>query len=110
MGELYNSDRPDTIKIRRKDQILEELRRDYQRLKLQHEGIDQFDRWISVDLNNAKLAAIATYRQWMPEFLALYNATGKDLTRFYSYVEAMRHCPHDALRQRIREYSPGKPC
>ncbi|MEX2523656.1 MAG: aminopeptidase [Gammaproteobacteria bacterium] len=110
LGALYESDQPRTDKVRRKDQILAELRRDYHQLKQRHDGSDRYDRWISIDLNNAKLAAIATYRQWMPEFMALYTATGNDLASFYSYMESIRHCPDHLLQHRIRQYNPGKSC
>lgn len=110
LNGLYNTDRPRTVKIRRKNQILAELHQDYRRLRKRYGGVDRYDRWMSIDLNNAKLAAIATYRKWVPEFMALYAAAGEDLGRFYSYIEGIRHCPDDALRQQIREYRPGKSC
>jgi len=110
LAELYHSNRPAEIKIRHKERILKELRREYERLKQRHNGIERYDRWMSRDLNNAKLAAISTYRRWMPHFLTLYQDTGEDLARFYSHLDDLRHCPEAVLEQRIREYRLGKSC
>lgn len=110
LGQVYRSDRPAAAKRLRKRRLLDELRVAYTKLKARHGGDDRYDRWMSGRLNNGKLVAVSTYRRLMPAFLALYRSTGDDLTAFYAYVEDLRECGRDSLRQRLRDYRPGESC
>ncbi|HLY53187.1 MAG TPA: aminopeptidase, partial [Steroidobacteraceae bacterium] len=48
-----------------------------------------YDRWIAAGLNNAQLAAVATYTECMPGFERLLADAGGDLPRFYDAVRAL---------------------
>ena len=52
-----------------------------------------YDRWIAAGLNNAQLAAVATYYQCVPGFERLLAAAGGDLPRFYASVRELAAAP-----------------
>lgn len=56
-----------------------------------------YDQWIAVGLNNAQLAALATYFDCVPGFKRLLAAENGDLPRFYAAVRALAAEPR-ALR------------
>lgn len=52
-----------------------------------------YDRWIAAGLNNAQLAAVATYYECLPGFERMLAAAGGDLPRFYESVRALAREP-----------------
>jgi len=107
---LYHSDLTAQAKRAGKARLFARLQAAYQRLRSNWGDDHRYDAWMDNDLNNAKLAAISTYYRLIPAFLALYQAGGRDLDRFYRYMESLKGCDHATLRQRIRIYSPGQGC
>jgi predicted aminopeptidase len=66
------------------------LREDYARLKSSWEThAPGYDAWMARPLNNARLAAVATYRHWLPAFDRLMRCAGGDFERFYAACEAL---------------------
>jgi predicted aminopeptidase len=61
------------------------------------DGID-YAAWFSGDLNNARLASIATYIDCVPGFERLLAASGGDLTVFYDRVRALGDRPAEERR------------
>ena len=53
-----------------------------------------YDQWIAAGLNNAQLAAVATYYDCVPGFERLLAAENGDLPRFYAAVRALAQAPH----------------
>jgi predicted aminopeptidase len=64
------------------------------------------DRWFGQELNNAHLALIATYEQWVPAFQELLKREGGDLRRFFRASEKLakleRREREEALRQLLQ--------
>jgi predicted aminopeptidase len=56
-------------------------------------------------LNNARLAAIATYREQLPAFRELLQCAGGDLPAFYESVEQLAELP-----QAERDAAMSAPC
>lgn len=52
-----------------------------------------FDGWFAPGLNNARLAALASYEDYVPGFRSLLAEAGGDLPRFYARVEALGRAP-----------------
>ena len=71
LDALYRSPLSDAEKRRRKAELLAELRRQYAGLKAGWGGYAGYDRWFAGPLVNPQFAAVATYQQWVPAFLAL---------------------------------------
>jgi predicted aminopeptidase len=110
LNRLYRSSLPDGEKRAKKAQLFRRLQDDYRQLKQRWGGDDRYDAWMEDNLNNAKLAAVSTYHDLIPDLMAVYDATGRDLKRFYNYMEGLKNCGHAALLQRIETYSPGHGC
>src|SRR5262249_38154466 len=53
----------------------------------------EYDAWIAAGLNNADLAAVATYFDCVPGFQNLLQQKQGDLQQFYSAVRALAHDP-----------------
>lgn len=84
LSELYisNLDLEEMRKV--KQVILKSLRDDYEVLKIKKwQGMEWFDRWFDVPVNNARLAAYASYRDQVPEFVKLLSECGSEFEKFY---------------------------
>ena len=90
---LYASGVNDTDKRAAKTRLFAELRAELTRLQTTQDGVKRSDRWQSLQLNNAHLASIATYTQWLPAFQALLVQQHGDLERFYAAVRDMSRLP-----------------
>jgi predicted aminopeptidase len=73
----------------------------YRRLKQGWAGDSRYDAWMAQELNNAHLALVATYYQWVPAFRVLLGRVNGDLPAFYARVEALADLPARLRRQRL---------
>ena len=53
---------------------------------------DRYQSWINNDINNARLSLISTYRELVPDFIALYQGSGTDIQNFYNQVKILSKC------------------
>ena len=95
LKEIYASDSSDAEKRVAKVRVFEELRNDYAKLKTGWNGYAAFDNWFKQDLNNAHLAAIGLYNQYVEAFQTLLAQHGGDLATFYREVERLAQFPPD---------------
>jgi len=74
----------ETADQKRADKALafDAMRADYAALKRGWGGTGDYDAWFAQPLNNATLAAVATYRRWVPALRARIEARG--LQAFYA--------------------------
>jgi len=99
--ELYDAGLPEPAMQAGKERLFDDLRRRYADLKASWGGAPAFDHWMARPLNNARLAAIATYREELPAFRQLLQCVGGDLPAFYDAVERLAELPQaerDAAR------------
>ena len=89
---MYNSSLDQIQKRRRKKELLDALADEYRVLRSGWKTNSQFDNWFSTGINNAKLLAVSTYRLLVPAFRSLLESSGRDLSRFYTMIEALRKC------------------
>ena len=82
----------------RKHAVLGAMRASYGRLKAQWGADAPFDSWFDAELNNARLASIATYFTCVPGFERELQAVNGDLPAFYRRVRALAK-----LDQRTRD-------
>ncbi len=82
-------DLDDATKRARKKERFDALAADYAALRASWRGDTSYDRWMNEDMNNAKLASVATYHELVPGFLALFAQSGHSFDEFYRRVEAM---------------------
>lgn len=96
---LYDSDKPDSHKAAGKQALLAGLREAYETLRSDWGGYAGYDHWFDQEVNNARLAVVATYRELLPGFTALLADVDGDLARFYGLVEQLGGCSHAERRQ-----------
>lgn len=93
LGALYAAPLVEDEKRAGKARIFDELRAEYRALKDRWGGYSGYDAWFAGDLNNAKLASVSTYHQYVPAFQALLRANGGDLAAFYRAAKALGGLP-----------------
>jgi predicted aminopeptidase len=98
---LYASGAPPETVRRRKQEIFTALRLEYQALKQSWTGNSPFDDGFFADLNNARLAAVATYQDCVPGLEALLAHAQGDLTRFYSEARELARLDLRARHSRV---------
>lgn len=86
LAKLYAEDLSAKVKRQKKKQILDELRDEYVALRDRGQA-PNWGRWFDQDLNNAKLAAVATYHDQTGFFEDLFQQANKDFSAFYRLVE-----------------------
>jgi len=62
------------------------------------ENKGQYSDWFSSDLNNAKLATVITYQDYVAGFLALFHHVGENHQNFYELVLKLSNC--DKVRRK----------
>jgi predicted aminopeptidase len=80
----------------------------YARLRAGWSGPPWFDAWFAPGLNNARLAALSSYEDYVPGFRALLAQSDGDLERFYASVEELGRRKPAERDQRLQELS-GEP-
>ena len=104
LKEIYDSTMSDAEKRVAKARVFEELRNDYAKLKSGWNGYAAFDNWFKQDLNNAHLAAIGLYSQYVAAFQKLLAQQAGNLAAFYGAVEEIKRMPaaeRDVVLQKI---------
>ena len=106
---LYASGKAVEAMREEKKAVFARLRQRYQRLRDEEwQGYSGFDRWFERPVNNARLAAVATYHDRKPPFLALLRQADGDLVRFYHEVAELARRPR-AERDKILAELTTKP-
>ena len=100
---LYaRKDLSDAEKLERKAAQFAALQADYATLRERWGGDTSYDRWMNEDMNNAKLASIATYHELVPGFRALFEQSGQSFAEFYRRVEAMKDATREARAEQMK--------
>jgi predicted aminopeptidase len=69
------------------------LRAEYTKLRKQWDGYDGYDSWFAQDLNNAHLASVSLYNQYVPAFQRLLADMHGDLRAFYRQARSLSRLP-----------------
>jgi predicted aminopeptidase len=83
LADIYGSAAAEQRKREQKAAVFAAIYADYRSLKDSWQGYDGYDDWMT-DLNNAKLAAVATYHVYVPVFQTILEVTGGDLQVFFA--------------------------
>ena len=86
LDRLYQQDMDVTQMRQAKRERLQQLQQDYREMSADFEVSDGFKRWFDGELNNAKLASVATYHAQVPAFKSRLQKLGGDFPRFYQEV------------------------
>lgn len=86
---------------REKQRTLDELHRNYERLKADWGGYTGYDEWFAHGVNNAQLNSVATYYDLVPAFERLLQANGGDLEKFYAAAKKLAKLPKAERQRRL---------
>ena len=89
LAAIYAAKAPVEWRRQQRDAQIEAARASYARLREGWPEPPWFDSWFEPGLNNARLAALSSYEDYVPAFRALLAREGGDLARFYASVEAL---------------------
>ncbi len=90
-----------------KERAVEALRGDYRTLRESWGGYAGYDRWFAEPINNAKLSTVSTYNEFVPGFLALFEAEGQDFESFYKACRALSQEVPEERARRLRALASG---
>jgi len=93
LQRVYQADRGDDWKRRRKAAIIAALKERYARLTGEWAGYNGYSRWFGEALNNAHFAVVAAYHDRVPAFQALLARHDGDLAAFYEAVSELAEQP-----------------
>ena len=103
LEKLYLSHQNDDQMREQKQQIIQDMQHQYLQLKIGWNGYSGYDRWFSKPVNNAQIAAVATYQDYVPAFQRLLAQQHDDMAAFYQAVSKLGELSleerHSALRQ-----------
>jgi len=100
---LYASPLPEEAMRTAKGHDYEVLRAEYVALRNQWGGVDTYDAWFAQDLNNAHLASVGLYHQYVPAFQALLASVQGDLPAFYRLALYLSRLPNVERIARLTE-------
>ncbi len=104
---LYDSSVDEAEKTREKARHFDALREGYAKLKATWGGYAGYDAWFAQNLNNAKLALLATYNVHVPAFERLLEKSHGDMRRFHEAVEALSKLPKDERDAALARLAAG---
>lgn len=90
---IYASAADDAAKRAAKAEVIDRTLAAYEGLRGSWQGYAGYDAWIKRGLNNARLAANATYHDLVPAFQALLQQSGAELPAFYLQVKTLGALP-----------------
>lgn len=102
---VYAAPRPDDEKRALKRETFAELRREHTALKARWGGYDGYDGWFDAGLNNARIAAVGVYHQYVAAFQALLAKHRGDLAAFYREAQELARLPPDERATMLEKLS-----
>ena len=99
---LYGSEATKEEKRREKQRLLAAMRAAYENLRQSWGGYAGYDPWFADRLNNAKLAAVSTYRDYVPLFRQLFRRNGGDFAAFYRAAAVIGALPKEQRLEQLR--------
>jgi predicted aminopeptidase len=91
----------------RKQEVIQQLRIDYARLKASWGGDSSYDRWFSRSLNNAQLNTVSTYYNMVPALTKLLQQNGGDLEKFYASCKGLAQLTKEQRRAELDKLTPS---
>ena len=92
-----------TEKLRhQKQEIFNNMKQEYELVKVQWGEDPEYDGWFSHQLNNAHLNSVAAYYDLVPGFEQMLAANGGDLEKFYNEVSRLAKKPKDERHAALR--------
>jgi len=93
LAAVYGAGRSPSDMRKAKARAFAELQRRYRALKKSWGGYAGYDPFMASGLNNANLALVATYEDWIPAFRALFEREDDHFPAFYRAAERIGKLP-----------------
>ena len=101
MEKLFSSELANAEKLRKKQQLFDDLRENYLTHKNEFRVLS-YDNWFKQDLNNTHLLGVKRYHSKVDKFERLFNQQGKDWGQFFHAVLELAEA---SLKERNRRLS-----
>jgi len=98
MEELFSSELANAEKLRKKQQLFDDLRENYKSLKNEFRVLS-YEKWFKKDLNNTHLLGVKRYHSKVEKFKRLFDQHGKDWRKFFKAVQELAK---ESLKERNR--------
>ena len=107
---LYATGKSENDMTEDKAQILNSLKLTLQSIMQDWSSKSRYQTWLDKDIINPRLAIVSTYRSLLPDFMSLYDETGRNLIDFYSISKEASKCSavqrREYLRVKSKKISP----
>ena len=90
LKSIYALEQSDNVLESKKMQVFKKLKNQYQKFKQRWSDYNGYDKWMSQPLNNAHLALVATYNNWVPALSQLFEQSNHDYKIFYKKIEQLK--------------------
>lgn len=109
LSVIYATEAPGEDRRRERLAAFDQAQAAYAALRAGWASPPWFDGWFGPGINNARLAALASYENLVPAFRVLLAREGGDLARFYGRVEALGDQEPEERERVLKELgrSPG---
>jgi predicted aminopeptidase len=98
---LYKGGETQNQMRQQKVSIVKKMQEKYITLKAGWDGFPGYDRWFSKPINNAQIAAVTTYQDYVPAFQKLLAQHNYDMDAFYRAVDVLGDLDVDKRKQAI---------
>ncbi len=105
LQRLYQQKTDESYKQKEKTRIFSKLKQSFAELKKSDLAFSAYDRWMAQDLNNAHLALVATYNEYVPAFVQLLKAKQGDLRAFYRAAEELAQDDQEKRRTQLQQWA-----
>jgi predicted aminopeptidase len=101
---VYQSDASPLHKRQQKASIFSALRGEFDRLKTDKNGLAAYDNWMNHSLNNAKIASVAAYHDFVPAFERLLVENDGNMNQFYTACRKLAQETKDERHRILNGY------
>jgi predicted aminopeptidase len=107
LAVLYGSGADPSSMRAEKARALDAARAAYAQLKAKWGGLGGYDRFFDAGLNNARLAAVSLYREYVPAFATMIADAGGDMEVFYERAEKLARLSRDRRKTALEALARG---
>ena len=90
LKNIYVLEQSDSVLESKKMQVFKKLKNQYEKFKQRWSDYNGYDKWMAQPLNNAHLALVATYNNWVPALTQLFEQSNHDYKIFYKKIEQLK--------------------
>ncbi len=103
LKKLYKSNKTPQQLQMAKEKIFLHLQSSYKAFKRKWNNYAGYDNWMAQGLNNAHLALVATYNNWLPAFSRLFEQANGDYNIFYKKIEHLAELDKIQRKKQLEE-------